>query len=248
MAHQPPQTLDEAHALVAVLQQELAGQPPYMILRAAFDLYGPAAAISFSGAEDVALLGLARDEALQFRVFTLDTGRLHPQTLQFLDTVRQTLAPELEVQFPQAQAVQELVRRKGLFSFYQDGHQECCAVRKVEPLRRMLATVPAWITGQRKDQSPDTRAEVPVVQVDMAFSTTDRPLLKWNPLANWSSQLVWKYIRAAELPYNSLHDQGFVSIGCEPCTRALRPGEHERAARWWWEAATQKECGLHSVK
>lgn len=248
MSYQPPTTLAQAHELVAQLQQELSNQPPYVILQAAHRLHGSAAAISFSGAEDVALLGLARDEGLDFAVFTLDTGRLHPQTLQFLETVRQTLAPQLQVQFPQSERVEQLVRTKGLYSFLRDGHQECCQIRKVEPLRRMLATVPAWITGQRKDQSPDTRADVPVVQVDAAFSTPDRPLLKWNPLANWSSQTVWKYIRAAELPYNQLHNQGFVSIGCEPCTRPLRPGEHERAARWWWEEATQKECGLHAVK
>ena len=153
MSYQPPTTLAQAHELVAQLQQELSNQPPYVILQAAHRLHGSAAAISFSGAEDVALLGLARDEGLDFAVFTLDTGRLHPQTLQFLETVRQTLAPQLQVQFPQSERVEQLVRTKGLYSFLRDGHQECCQIRKVEPLRRMLATVPAWITGRPRSRS-----------------------------------------------------------------------------------------------
>jgi phosphoadenosine phosphosulfate reductase len=144
--------------------------------------------------------------------------------------------------------VEKLVREKGLFSFYNDGHQECCGIRKVEPLRRALSTLNAWVTGQRRDQSPSTRAEVPVVQADPTFSTPDHELIKFNPLANWSSQQVWDYIRENAVPYNPLHERGFISIGCEPCTRAVLPGQHEREGRWWWEEATKKECGLHSGK
>ena len=121
-----------------------------------------------------------------------------------------------------------------------------CGIRKVNPLRRKLATVDAWITGQRKDQSPGTRNDVPVVQIDDAFSTDEKTLVKFNPLANWSSKEVWDYIRMTEAPYNKLHEKGFVSIGCEPCTRPILPGQHEREGRWWWEEATQKECGLHA--
>ena len=143
------------------------------------------------------------------------------------------------------QAVSELVRHKGLYSFYEDGHSECCAIRKIEPLRRKLDTLDAWITGQRRDQSV-TRTNVPQEQEDQAFSTDEHTLIKFNPLADWSSADVWSYIRTQGVPYNELHDSGFVSIGCEPCTRAIAPHEHERAGRWWWEESTQKECGLHA--
>jgi phosphoadenosine phosphosulfate reductase len=133
-----------------------------------------------------------------------------------------------------------------LFSFYKDGHGECCGIRKIEPLRRKLAGVNAWATGQRRDQSPSTRSEVAVMEIDSAFSTPERPLYKFNPLAQMTSEEIWGYIRMLELPYNTLHERGFISIGCEPCTRPVLPNQHEREGRWWWEEATQKECGLHS--
>jgi phosphoadenosine phosphosulfate reductase len=139
-----------------------------------------------------------------------------------------------------------MVREKGLFSFYQDGHQECCGIRKIEPLERALAGLDAWVTGQRKDQSPSTRAEVPFVQQDDRFQGRAEQLYKYNPLANWSSAELWNYIRMMEIPYNPMHERGFISIGCEPCTRPVLPGQHEREGRWWWEEATQKECGLHA--
>jgi phosphoadenosine phosphosulfate reductase len=137
-----------------------------------------------------------------------------------------------------------LVRKKGLFSFYEDGHHECCGLRKVDPLGRVLSTYRAWVTGQRRDQSV-TRAALAVVEADQSFSGIDGPLAKFNPLAEWSSSAVWAYIRESEVPFNELHERGFVSIGCEPCTRAIRPNEHERAGRWWWEEETKRECGLH---
>lgn len=143
--------------------------------------------------------------------------------------------------------MQRLVSTKGYFSFYTDGHEECCSIRKVEPLRRALGGLRAYVTGQRKDQSPATRADIPVVQIDAAFSTSERELVKFNPLANWTSGKVWQYIREHEVPYNPLHDLGFRSIGCEPCTRATNPAEHEREGRWWWEEATKKECGIHVI-
>ncbi|MDB4993585.1 MAG: thioredoxin-dependent phosophoadenylyl-sulfate reductase, partial [Myxococcaceae bacterium] len=178
-------------------------------------------------------------------VFCLDTGRLHPETYRFLEKVRERYKVAFEALAPDTAAVERLVRAKGLFSFYKDGHTECCGVRKVIPLRRRLATLDAWVTGQRKDQSPSTRAAIPVVQEDGAFSTAEHRILKFNPLANWSSAQVWQYIRQNDVPYNELHDKGFVSVGCEPCTRAVLPNQHEREGRWWWEEATQKECGLH---
>jgi phosphoadenosine phosphosulfate reductase len=167
------------------------------------------------------------------------------ETYQFLDKVRSHYGIPVEAFFPQPEAVQDLVRKKGLFSFYQDGHKECCGIRKVEQLVRALTPLRAWVTGQRKDQSPNTRADIPVVQLDRTFSTAARPLVKFNPLSFWTSQQVWSYIRDNDVPYNALHDRGFISIGCEPCTRPTNPGQHERAGPWWWEEETKKECGLH---
>ncbi len=201
-------------------------------------------AISFSGTEDVVLIDMAKKTGKNFRVFTLDTGRLHPETYQFIDEVRNAYNINIEVFFANRDAVEKLVTEKGLFSFYKDGHKECCDVRKVDPLKRALNTVDAWITGQRKDQSPGTRANVPVIQKDPTFGTGN--LIKFNPLANWTSKQVWDYIRENNVPYNKLHDRGYVSIGCEPCTKPILPGQHEREGRWWWEDATKKECGLHA--
>jgi phosphoadenosine phosphosulfate reductase len=230
---------------ISSLNQELAKEAPQKILAAALSHYDNIA-ISFSGAEDVVLVDMAHKINKNVKVFSLDTGRLHSETYQFIDTVRKHYGIAIDVIYPEAAPVEALVKAKGLFSFYEDGHQECCGVRKVAPLRRHLGTLDAWITGQRKDQSPSTRAEVPVVQVDGAFGTPDHELIKFNPLANWSSAEVWMYIRSYDVPFNLLHERGFVSIGCEPCTRWTLPNQHEREGRWWWEEATKKECGLHA--
>jgi phosphoadenosine phosphosulfate reductase len=227
------------------LDAELTRESPQAILARALDLYDNIA-ISFSGAEDVVLIDMAHRLGKPVKVFSLDTGRLHPETYQFIDRVRKHYGIPIDLMYPDAAAIEALVAEKGLFSFFEDGHQECCGIRKVAPLRRKLATLDAWVTGQRKDQNPATRASVPVVQVDQAFSSGDRELVKFNPLANWTSADVWMYIRSYEVPYNSLHERGFVSIGCEPCTRPVLPQQHEREGRWWWENADKKECGLHA--
>jgi phosphoadenosine phosphosulfate reductase len=232
--------------LIFALAEEWAGRQPSDIIATAIKEYSPDLAVSFSGAEDVVLIDMASKVGGRFQVFSLDTGRLHPETYQFLEKVRTHYGIPITTYFPQPEAVQKLVAEKGLFSFYRDGHKECCGVRKVEPLQRALRPLAAWITGQRRDQSPGTRAAVPVVQIDPTFASDAHPLVKFNPLANWTSQQVWAYIRANDVPYNPLHERGFVSIGCEPCTRTIRPGEHERAGRWWWEEETMKECGLHA--
>ncbi|HEY7841102.1 MAG TPA: phosphoadenylyl-sulfate reductase, partial [Gammaproteobacteria bacterium] len=203
-------------------------------------------ALSFSGAEDVALVDMAAKLKPGVKVFSLDTGRLHPETYRFLEQVRNHYRLEIELLVPDPAAVEKLVREKGLFSFYKDGHKECCGIRKVLPLRRRLATLDAWITGQRRDQSPGTRASVPVIEDDTAFSTAQHRIVKFNPLSNWTSAQVWQYIRENNVPHNELHARGYISIGCEPCTRAVLPNEHERAGRWWWEDETIKECGLHA--
>ena len=203
-------------------------------------------AISFSGAEDVVLIDMAIRAGLPIDVFSLDTGRLHDETLDFIERVQSYYNITIDLVRPGAVQVETLVRSKGEFSFYEDGHGECCGIRKIEPLRQHLAGYDAWITGQRQDQSP-TRNDVPHVQDDPAFAAPGNVLTKYNPLALWSSDDVWRYIRTEGVPYNPLHDRGYKSIGCEPCTRAIRPGEHERAGRWWWEESTKKECGLHLI-
>ena len=225
------------------ISARLSNSEPMDIIREVSELW-PNLAISFSGAEDVALIEMASKLTDTPAIFTLDTGRLHAQTYEFLESVSKHYKLPIETLHPDPQQLSQLIQKKGLFSFFEDGHSECCSIRKVEPLRNKLATVDAWITGQRRDQSP-TRASVPIIQLDTSFSSPEHPVIKINPLANWTSKDVWNYIRMFDVPYNKLHDAGFVSIGCEPCTRPVGPNQHEREGRWWWEEATIKECGLH---
>ncbi|XP_022139911.1 5'-adenylylsulfate reductase 3, chloroplastic-like [Momordica charantia] len=230
------------------LAKDLENASPLEIMDKALEKFGDDIAIAFSGAEDVALIEYARLTGRPFRVFSLDTGRLNSETYKFFDEVERHYDIHIEYMFPDAVEVQGLVRNKGLFSFYEDGHQECCRVRKVRPLRRALKGLRAWITGQRKDQSPGTRSEVPIVQVDPVFEGLDGgigSLIKWNPVANVDGRDIWNFLRTMNVPVNSLHSRGYVSIGCEPCTRPVLPGQHEREGRWWWEDSKAKECGLH---
>ncbi|BAT87468.1 hypothetical protein LR48_Vigan09g207300 [Vigna angularis] len=230
------------------LAKDLENASPLEIMDKALEKFGNDIAIAFSGAEDVALIEYAHLTGRPYRVFSLDTGRLNPETYRLFDAVEKHYGIHIEYMFPDAVEVQALVRTKGLFSFYEDGHQECCRVRKVRPLRRALKGLRAWITGQRKDQSPGTRSEIPVVQVDPVFEGLDGgvgSLVKWNPVANVNGLDIWNFLRTMDVPVNSLHSQGYVSIGCEPCTRPVLPGQHEREGRWWWEDAKAKECGLH---
>jgi phosphoadenosine phosphosulfate reductase len=218
---------------------------PQDILKQAYDSHQQVT-ISFSGAEDVVLIDMACNISEIVNVFSLDTGRLHPETYRFIEDVREHYGIEIDLLSPDAESLAAFVKDKGLYSFYEDGHNECCSIRKIAPLRKHLVNYDAWITGQRQDQSP-TRSELPEIQADSAFSDERRELMKYNPLANWSSAQVWQYIRDNQVPYNALHDRGYLSIGCEPCTRAIRPNEHERAGRWWWEEDTKRECGLHII-
>ena len=230
---------------VEALASELRDALPGRVVGRALEEFGADVAVSFSGAEDVLLVELAHQTGIPFRVFSLETGRLHPETLRFFAKVEEHYGIHIEYCLPDAGAVQALVQAKGLFSFYQDGHTECCNLRKVDPLRKYLGGLRAWITGQRRDQSP-TRSDLAVVEIDPSFAGKDgAKLAKFNPLANTTLEEVWAAITGFEVPYNELHSRGMVSIGCEPCTRAIRPGQHEREGRWWWERANEKECGLH---
>ena len=231
--------------MITQLQTELLDKSPRKILRTALDAFENIA-ISFSGAEDVILIDMALQMKKNIQVFSLDTGRLHPETYRFIEQVSQHYKIKIECLNPDAMVLEAMVKEKGLFSFYEEGHQQCCGIRKVAPLRRKLSQLDAWITGQRKDQSLDTRQSLPEVQIDTTFSLENKGLIKFNPLLNWSSEQVWDYIDAYQVPFNPLHKHGFISIGCEPCTRAVLPNQHEREGRWWWENITKKECGLHS--
>eukprot|EP01004_Peranema_trichophorum_P006573 NODE_5390_length_1020_cov_62.470457_g4821_i0.p1 GENE.NODE_5390_length_1020_cov_62.470457_g4821_i0~~NODE_5390_length_1020_cov_62.470457_g4821_i0.p1 ORF type:complete len:276 (+),score=41.38 NODE_5390_length_1020_cov_62.470457_g4821_i0:56-829(+) len=230
---------------VASLYSSLKESKPEQIIKKALETFGKDIAISFSGAEDVLLIEYAAESGLPFRVFSLDTGRLHPETYKYFEDVEKYYKIRIEYMFPQAETVQKLVREKGMFSFYEDGHSECCNIRKVEPLKRQLGTLKAWITGQRKDQS-QTRVDLPVVQVDPVFKGVQDLLVKFNPMSEVKSDEVWNTIIERGIPYNNLHAKGFTSIGCEPCTRPILPTQHEREGRWWWEDTKKKECGLHA--
>jgi phosphoadenosine phosphosulfate reductase len=229
----------------AAISASLAKSTPGEIVTWALKRYGADCTLAFSGAEDVAVLAMAAQTGLPFSIFVLDTGRLHEETLAFIEHVRTHYNAPIERIAPDPTDLAQFEAEKGLFSFYDDGHEECCALRKVAPLRRVLSQKRAWITGLRADQSPDTRTAVPIVQLDPTFEGRDGALLKVNPLIHWSSEEVWAYLTENEVPTNPLHAQGFRSIGCEPCTRAVRPDQHEREGRWWWEDTTKKECGLH---
>jgi adenylyl-sulfate reductase (glutathione) len=231
------------------LDAKMQDQTTIEILSQALDLFGDDLAIAFSGAGDVALIQYASLTGKPFRVFSLDTGRLNPETYKLFDDVEKHFGIKIEYTFPDEQAVTDLVNEKGMFSFFEDGHKECCGVRKVQPLRKKLKTLKAWVTGQRKDQSPGTRMAVPAVQVDPVFEGLDGgagSLVKFNPLTNATSQEVWDFLRVMGTPVNALHEMGYVSIGCAPCTRPVLPGQQEREGRWWWEDSAMKECGLHS--
>lgn len=241
----PASSTAASQADVEAAARDLAGREPIEILRWGLTHFGSSLGIAFSGAEDVVLVHMARELGLPYSVFCLDTGRLHPETYRFIDSVRKRYGVDVAMMSPEPGALEPFVKKKGLFSFYDDGHEECCGIRKVAPLRRALSGLRAWATGQRRDQSPATRGEIQVVEKDRTFSGVDGLLVKLNPLARWTSAQTWGYIRDNEIPHNPLHERGFVSIGCEPCTRATLPGEHERAGRWWWEDSTRRECGLH---
>lgn len=205
--------------------------------------FAPAVFASSLAAEDMVLTDLILRNKLAIGIFSLETGRLHAETLGMLDKIKQTYGSEITLFKPEAAAVAQYVEQHGLNAFYDsvEMRKECCRIRKVEPLNRALAGNQAWVTGQRRAQS-STRAELAIQEDDAAHG-----MQKFNPLADWSEEDVWHYIRSNNVPYNPLHDQGYPSIGCEPCTRAIQPGEDVRAGRWWWENPESKECGLHLV-
>ncbi|MFT3843235.1 MAG: phosphoadenylyl-sulfate reductase [Myxococcaceae bacterium] len=227
----------------APVEVNLEGFTPEQVVEWAFNRYGTQVALASSfGAEDVLLIDVVQKVAPLVPVFTLDTGRLHPDTYTLIERLRERYGLVVQTYFPQAAAVEALVNERGHFSFYEglERRKECCAIRKTEPLERALSGRQAWITGLRREQSP-TRDAVKMLERDAQHGG----IAKLNPLAAWTEAQVWAAIRDRKLPYHRLFDQGYRSIGCAPCTRAVKPGENERAGRWWWEDPAHKECGLH---
>jgi len=194
------------------------------------------------GYEDQVITHMIFSNALPIKVFTLDTGRLFNETYSVLNSTLERYKTPIHVLYPQTDLIEELVTKKGPISFYEspENRKECCYIRKVEPLKRALKGNAIWITGIRAGQSGN-RQDMPSVEWDEA-----NQIIKYHPILNWNTEEVRSYITKYNIPYNSLHDKGFVSIGCAPCTRAIKPGEDFRAGRWWWETNDKKECGLHS--
>lgn len=243
MSQAQPSPTSVSQEELAATAHELRAAPPDRVLAWAERRFGASAVIASSfGAEDVVLIDLARQHAPSLRLFTLDTGRLPPETYELMDVIRKRYGLEIETFFPERERVEALESSQGYFSFKKsiEARKECCAIRKVEPLKRALAGRQAWVTGLRREQSV-TRTGVEVAELDKDHGG----LIKLNPLASWSAKQVWSYIRDNGVPYNALHDRGYPSIGCAPCTRAVKPYEDERAGRWWWESADNRECGLH---
>jgi phosphoadenosine phosphosulfate reductase len=228
--------------LIRRLNKQLSGQSAFEVLSyfiKEFD--GKLAFGSSLGAEDQVITDMIGKIDKGTKIFTLDTGRVFPETYDTVQESNEKYGINIEVYFPNSEKVERMVNQKGINLFYQsvENRRLCCQVRKIEPLQRAMTDVDVWVTGIRKEQSV-TRLLTEVVELDAGTGK-----LKVNPLVDWTEQDVWDYIKENEVPYNKLHDRGFPSIGCQPCTRAIKEGEDVRAGRWWWETPEQKECGLH---
>ena len=245
-------------AEVEELNSHFANSEPQKILKWALDNYDDSIALACSlSAEDTVLLHMMYEIRQNLYVFVLDTGRLHEESYETLNRCRTRYNIPIKIYFPDTAKVEQLVKEKGPFSFYEslENRKECCFIRKVEPLNRALRGVEAWVTGLRRDQSITrkqvqlfemSRVELPLKQTKQMLAETEaEKRLKINPLLHWNWQQVLEFAEKNKVPINPLHKKGYPSIGCQPCTRAVQQGEDLRAGRWWWEAANNKECGLH---
>ena len=227
------------------LNKDFAGKDPQEIIKWGLAFFGTEkiALSSSLGAEDQVLTDMIIKINPAARIFTLDTGRFHQETYDAISETMKRYGIKYEVLFPESNDVEEMENSLGPNLFYEsiENRKLCCDIRKIRPLRKILSTLDSWICGLRREQSI-TRTKVEKIAWDENFS-----LVKLNPLADWTEKDVWNYIRENNVPYNKLHEKGYPSIGCAPCTRAVKPGEHPRAGRWWWEEADKKECGLHVV-
>jgi phosphoadenosine phosphosulfate reductase len=226
------------------IAEEMEDQSAMEVLKWAINAYAPKIALASSfGAEDVILIDMmVKINKEKAKIFTLDTGRLNQETYDVMDAIRKKYGIQIEVYFPEQRETEEMVKIKGMNLMYEsvENRKLCCEIRKVHPLNRALSNLDAWITGLRREQAI-TRANIYKLEIDSSHGN----IVKINPLADWTNEMIWDYIHKNNVPYNKLHDSGYPSIGCEPCTRAVHRGEDPRAGRWWWENAAQKECGLH---
>jgi phosphoadenosine phosphosulfate reductase len=225
--------------------KRLTGSAPIDILKFFVQEFkGQIAFATSLGAEDQVITQMLSETGHSLKIFTLDTGRMFQETYDLLDLTQKKYRINIEIYHPDANAVEGMVNEKGINLFYEsvENRKLCCHIRKLEPLDRALKGMKVWISGLRRDQSV-TRKELELVEYDQV-----NKLIKVNPLINWTEEDVWNQIRNLKIPYNPLHDNGYPSIGCLPCTRAVNPGEDIRSGRWWWELPEFKECGLHGNK
>ena len=227
--------------LIQNINKELENKSTQEVIEYFLTKFKNVALSSSLAAEDQVLTDIILKQDKNATIFTLDTGRLHPETYDVMDATNLKYGVKIDVFFPKNEKVQELYQTQGVNGHYEsiDNRKNCCNIRKIEPLKRALKDVEVWITGLRAAQSV-TRIDMPLVEWDENFK-----VIKVNPLINWAEKDVWDYIKTNRVPYNKLHDKGFPSIGCAPCTRAIKDGEDIRAGRWWWENPEHKECGLH---
>jgi phosphoadenosine phosphosulfate reductase len=227
------------------LNEKLKGKSSLEILKMVSDEFEQKIRFASSmGLEDQVITHMIADNHLPIEVFTLDTGRMFPETYEVIEKTQARYNIKISVYFPDAQDVENMVNEKGINLFYHsiENRKLCCGIRKIKPLKRALEGMDAWITGLRREQSP-TRRDMKVAEWDES-----NKLIKVNPLLEWSEEQTWDFINQNKIPYNALHDKGFPSIGCQPCTRAIMPGEDVRSGRWWWENPETRECGLHAKK
>ncbi|MEA4976864.1 MAG: phosphoadenylyl-sulfate reductase [Paludibacter sp.] len=227
---------------IAQFNQQFAGKSPEFVLTYFLHAYSGRIALSSSlSVEDQMLTDMIANIAPATRIFTLDTGRLFPETYSLIERTRMKYPITLEIFFPDAAEVESMVRKNGINLFYESAElrKKCCQVRKIQPLKRAFQGLEVWICGLRREQSV-TRQDMQLIEWDASNG-----LIKLNPLIDYTEAQIWEYIKTNQVPYNKLHECGFPSIGCQPCTRAIKPGEDVRAGRWWWENPEQKECGLH---
>ncbi len=235
----------EMERLIMELNEKVQGFSAQEVLSYFINEFDGVVALGSSfGAEDQVLTEMIAGIDKSTKVFTLDTGRVFPETYQTLHETNIKYGINVEVYFPNSEQVERMVNEKGINLFYDsvENRKSCCQVRKIEPLKRAMTGVDVWVTGIRKEQSI-TRILTEVVEFDPINNK-----IKINPLLEWTEEDLWNHIKENDVPYNKLHDKGFPSIGCEPCTRAIKDGEDVRAGRWWWEDPEQKECGLHKRK
>jgi len=238
-------TVEERIAFAAAKNEEFLNQEPQKVLEYFLNEFPETSALSSSlSYEDQTITDMMVGICKDARIFTLDTGRQFPETYDLIDRTNMQYGIRIEVFFPDWHNVQKMVKEHGINLFYDnvEFRHLCCNVRKVEPLKRALQGVEVWISGLRREQSV-TRANMQMVEYDTADN-----VIKLNPLILWTEEQVKEYVRKNGVPFNKLHNEGFPSIGCQPCTRAVKPGEDIRAGRWWWEDPDHRECGLHSRK